>query len=98
MWTYHPQAFLPHGSHTDPLPEAQPIYLTTTEDNRNGATVFCTTSGAVAQQRYARVLDVFDGHDAQAVAAARTRYSAYKAQGYALHYFKQTGGVWEEAS
>jgi len=37
LWTYRPDAFLPHGSKKDGEPETQPVYLTTANDNPNDA-------------------------------------------------------------
>ncbi len=98
LWTYHPQAFLPHGSSKDPKGEEQPIYLATNEDNKNNATLFCTTSGATPEDTYDRVLDIFDGHNDESVAAARARFKSYKDAGHTLSYFKQTDGKWEQAA
>ena len=39
LWTYSQKQFIPHGSKSDPLPEIQPIYLTTTLENVNNSTV-----------------------------------------------------------
>jgi DNA polymerase III subunit chi len=97
LWTYQQLGFLPHGSSKDALAEVQPIYLSTTEENKNAATLFCTTGGATPQGAYARVLDVFDGHNEEAVTAARARFKAYKDQGAELSYFKQTDGKWEKS-
>lgn len=97
LWTYQQLAFLPHGSSKDAQPEAQPIYLATTEDNKNSATLFCVTGGAVPEGAYDRVLDVFDGHNEEAVTAARVRFKTYKDQGHELSYFQQTDGKWEKA-
>ena len=46
---------------------------------------------------YARCLDMFDGRDADAVAAARERWKAMKAAGHALAYWQQNeAGGWEK--
>ena len=37
LWTYREESFLPHGTRRDGNPAAQPVYLTTGEDNPNGA-------------------------------------------------------------
>jgi DNA polymerase-3 subunit chi len=35
LWTYSQKQFIPHGSHADPLPEKQPIYITHKFENPN---------------------------------------------------------------
>ncbi|WP_341763995.1 DNA polymerase III subunit chi [Candidatus Tisiphia endosymbiont of Beris chalybata] len=39
IWTYSRKQFIPHGSKLDPLPEKQPIYLTSELENPNQANV-----------------------------------------------------------
>ena len=37
LWTYSQKQFIPHGAASDPLPEVQPIYLTSTIENKNNS-------------------------------------------------------------
>ncbi|WP_375327219.1 DNA polymerase III subunit chi [Candidatus Tisiphia endosymbiont of Nemotelus uliginosus] len=39
IWTYSRKQFIPHGSKLDPLPEKQPIYLTSELENPNNANI-----------------------------------------------------------
>ena len=39
LWSFDDASFLPHGAAADGHAEAQPIWLTTGDDNPNGATV-----------------------------------------------------------
>ena len=50
LWTYREESFLPHGTKRDGNPDVQPVYLTTSEDNPNGATVRFLVDGAEAQR------------------------------------------------
>jgi DNA polymerase III subunit chi len=44
---------------------------------------------------YAMVVEMFDGNDQAAVAAARARWTAYKAEGHDLTYWRQDdAGRW----
>ena len=98
LWTSDPAGFLPHGNARDAHAEKQPVLLATEETHANGADILCLLDGSVPADpsRYAKVLDVFDGGDEAAVAAARRRWSAYKEQGFALQYVKQQpGGGWK---
>lgn len=98
LWTYNPNSFLPHGSAKDGYAAEQPIYLTTTEENPNGATLLAVTDGSTPLlDGYARVLDLFDGSDENAVKAARTRWKTYKEAGHELQYWQQTeSGGWTQ--
>ncbi len=46
LWTYDPDAWLPHGTAQDGSPEEQPIWLTDRDDNPNGAAFLFLTDGA----------------------------------------------------
>ena len=97
LWTYDDRAWLPHGSAADGHAENQPIWLTASDENPNGATFLFLTDGAESAQigAFSRTFDLFDGRDEAAVSAARTRWRACKDAGYALTYWKQTdGGSW----
>jgi len=99
LWTYHPNSFLPHGSEKDGHAAEQPVYLTTAEDNPNGAKLLAVTDGSTPTQpeSYERVLDLFDASDENAVKAARTRWKAYKDAGHTLQYWQQTeSGGWTQ--
>lgn len=98
LWSTDPASFLPHGSKRDGHASEQPIYLTTVEENPNGAEILCVLDGSspASISSYSKVLDVFDGSREDEVAAARTRWAAYKTKGYALQYVKQQpGGSWK---
>lgn len=101
LWTFDPESWLPHGSAADGEADLQPIWLTATEENPNGATVLVTCDGATAQgvEAFDRCLDLFDGNDPDAVQAARDRWKTWKAAGHQLVYYQQTErGGWEEKS
>jgi DNA polymerase-3 subunit chi len=99
LWTYHPNSWLPHGTARDGSPAEQPVWLTDREENPNGASILVLTDGMDASFKptFARCLDLFDGTDEQAVAAARARWTAAKNGGHELHYWQQTEtGGWAE--
>ena len=84
LWTYDQGSFLPHGRERDGDPAEQPIYLTRKEENPNGATVLVVTDGIVAAhlEEFQRCLDLFDGNDEAAVAAARDRWRRLREAGH----------------
>jgi DNA polymerase-3 subunit chi len=64
----------------------------------NGARFLVLVDGAASAklQIYDRVLDLFDGSDEAAVAAARARWLAAKDAGHSLTYWQQTARGWEK--
>jgi DNA polymerase-3 subunit chi len=105
LWTYREDSFLPHGTARDGDAELQEIYLTTGDENPNGATIRIFADGARVTDAvtnggaggYARLLLMFDGADEEAVADARVQWKSLKEAGYTLSYWQQadTGG-WEK--
>ena len=100
LWSYSDSAFLPHGTRADGRAEEQPIWLTTGEDNPNGATVRFLVDGAATAEfdGYERVVFLFDGLDPEVLAATRERWKAAKAAGHAVTYWRQDErGGWQKA-
>jgi DNA polymerase-3 subunit chi len=98
LWTYDEAGFLPHGSARDGNAAAQPIWLTHKHENPNGAAILFLVDGVAADDLggFARCIDMFDGNDPEAVAAARSRWRAAAAAGHALTYWQQTERGWEK--
>lgn len=99
LWTWSDASFLAHGTDMEANPEEQPIILTTSDSNPNGATVRFLVDGAVPQDAasYERLILMFDGHDQQQLEQARTQWKLLKDQGHALTYWQQNAeGRWEK--
>jgi DNA polymerase-3 subunit chi len=99
LWTYADRAFLPHGTAKDGFADRQPIWLTAADENPNGAHVLFIADGAESTRMatFRLCVELFDGADEEAVAAARHRWTAYKAAGHTLSYFQQNdSGAWEQ--
>ena len=99
LWTLGKISFIPHGSAKDGFAEDQPIWLTTQDENPNGAQFLFLTDGIESPSltRYERCLDLFDGNDEDAILQARIRWKKCKEQGHHITYWKQTeGGAWEK--
>lgn len=99
LWTYRDEGFLPHGTIKDGHAAAQPIWLTTGDDNPNGASVRFMADGAepATYDGYQRVVMLFDGNDAEAVENARAAWQAVKAAGHDATYWQQSDrGRWEK--
>jgi DNA polymerase III subunit chi len=99
LWTYRQDSFLPHGTANEGRLAEHPIYLTSGDDNPNGAQIRFLVDGAVLADAspYVRVAYVFDGGDAEAVARAREAWQEAKARGDAVSYWQQDAdGGWRE--
>lgn len=102
LWTYSDTAFLPHGRAGDPDALHDPILLTTGAENPNDAQARIFVEGAEAlpvlagDGDYRRAIVVFDGRDADQLAAARAQWKGLKGAGHAVTYWQQAGdGRWE---
>lgn len=98
LWTYRERGFLPHGSDKDGFAADQPVWLTTRDENPNGAQVLFLTDGADSDRLAAFEICalLFDGRDAAATAAARARWPALREAGHEVTYWQQTqSGGWE---
>ena len=101
LWLSSDPDWLPHGTPATGRAELQPIWLTAEDAPEGGApngARFLFLLDGVESARLAlfdRVLDLFDGNDAAAVAAARGRWAAATAAGHALSYWQQGPRGWE---
>lgn len=102
LWTYRENSFLPHGTYRESEAALQPILLTVHDDNPNGAHIRFLIDGAPVPQdaaSYQRIMLLFDGEDDEAVAAARTRWSEARQQGFEVTYWQcDENGRWEKKS
>lgn len=99
LWTFHPNAFLPHGSKKDGHAELQPIWLTDKDENPNDAKILILTNGTDSEKigEYDLCCDIFNGFDDVAVKAARARWKSHKDSGHELTYWQQSeSGGWEQ--
>jgi DNA polymerase-3 subunit chi len=99
LWTYSEGSFLPHGTARDGEPARQPVFLTMGDENPNGAAVRFLVDGAApaAFSGYARIVILFDGHDAAAVAEARRHWTAARSAGCQATYWQQgSDGRWQK--
>lgn len=98
LWTYREEGFLPHGTKKDGAAQNQPVWLTAEEENPNRANVLFLVDGATLgeTEAYQRVVMLFDGHDPDRLAEARTAWAAAKGSGHEATYWKQgERGGWE---
>jgi len=99
LWTYRDETFLPHGTGKDGFPEDQPIWLTAKDETPNDPDVLFLTDGAAASDlgRFKLCAILFDGRDADAVAAARAQWKALADEGQEVTYWQQDeNGRWAQ--
>jgi DNA polymerase-3 subunit chi len=102
LWTYDDQSFLPHAQFGDGDATSQPVLITVEDGNANGAQIFFYVGGALpsdwdALNELARVVLLFDGRDAEALAKARAAWKDAKGIGHDVTYWKETpGGKFEK--
>jgi DNA polymerase III subunit chi len=101
LWASQDPPWLPHGTPAAGEADLQPIWLTTEDASElgppNGARYLFLLDGAESARLalFERVFDLFDGRDEAAVQAARSRWAAAKAAGFALAYWQQRERGWE---
>lgn len=95
LWQPKRPDWLPHGHAGTGHAEWQPIWLTAGDDSPNGARYLFLLDGTEAGPAdWARIFDLFDGTDADAIAAARLRWAAARAAGSTPEYWQQTESGW----
>ena len=101
LWTFRDDSFLPHGDWREPNAQEHPVLLTADDGNPNGAAVRFLLDGAAVPAdaaAYDRIVLLFDGEDVDAVASARERWSAAKAKGFDVTYWRMDGeGRWRKS-
>lgn len=99
LWLPADPPWLPHGLAGGEHDAAQPLLIADQDlAPANGARFLVLLDGAASTrlQNYDRVLDLFDGGDEAAVAAARARWVAAREAGHSLTYWQQTARGWEK--
>ena len=100
LWTYRDDSFLAHGTDREAEAAMQPVLLTAQDHNPNGASVRFLIDGAPVPSdaaSYQLIVLLCDGEDDEAVAAARTRWTDAKAQGFDATYWQaDENGRWQK--
>ncbi len=79
LWTFSTKQIIPHGVKSDGFAADQPVYLSVTEENPNGAEMLVAVGGVrpAFVTSFARCMDMFDGSREEELAAARDRWTHY---------------------
>ena len=99
LWSYRDESFLPHGTDREAHAADQPILITLSGENPNGASIRFLVEGAdlpADMASYERLAILFDGNDIQALAFARDQWRAVKEGGHDATYWQQDErGRWQ---
>jgi DNA polymerase-3 subunit chi len=99
LWTYREDSFLPHGTAQHAEASGQPILLTVSSDNPNGANIRFLIDGAPIPEdlsAYQRIVLIFDGDDPEAVGFAREHWRDIKAAEIEATYWQlDENGRWQ---
>ncbi|MCP4818901.1 MAG: DNA polymerase III subunit chi [Shimia sp.] len=100
LWSQGPESFLAHGVAGGPHDALQPILLTTDVAVPNEAGCIMSVDGAVVSPQEVkdaeRVCILFDAHDMEAVAYARTQWKTLTDAGCAAQYWSEESGNWQK--
>ena len=100
LWTYREDSFLPHATWRAGDAEDHPIMLVVEESNPNRANVRFLVDNAplpADSGAYDRLVLLFNGDDADALAAARHAWSDCKARGFDVTYWQaDERGRWQK--
>mgnify|MGYP001220605822 CR=1 FL=1 len=89
LWQFEAESFLPHGFKG--APQDQPIWISTSDENVNDASVLVVTDGSVSEalDGYDLCCEIFDGMDQSAVEKARARWKNLKDTDCTLKYYQR---------
>jgi DNA polymerase III subunit chi len=99
LWTFRDDSFVPHAKSDAPNPERQPVLLTTSGGNPNGAQALFLIDGADPGDlsAFERTCLIFDGRDEAALESARSRWKQAKQDGVTASYWRESAsGKWEK--
>ena len=100
LWLGPEDGFLPHGMAGGPHDAQQPVLLTTGADLPYGAACLVSVDGAEVSPdevtELQRVCVLFDGHDDDALAHARSQWKILTSAGCAAQYWSEETGRWEK--
>jgi len=92
LWTFDQDAWIPHGAAADGNAADQPVWLTGSDENPNGAQYLFLADGAASARvaDFERCFELFDGNDPDAVDRARQSWAASKTAGHDATYWQQS--------
>ena len=97
LWSYSQKTFIPHGASFDPLPNKQPVYITTTDDNCNDADLIIFVNSLYSEgcKGYRKVLNIFASHNRNRD-AYNLLHKKYLSLGIPSVFYVQNGQMWQQ--
>ena len=99
LWTYRDDSFLPHATWRAGDAADQPVVLAVAEGNPNRANVIFLIDNAplpAEARSYERMVLLFNGDDAEVLAAARAAWTDCKSRGFEVTYWQaDERGRWQ---
>ena len=97
LWTYSPGSFLPHGSAEDGRAADQPIWVTGTLENPNGADVLVILGGREVSDivGFSEIMVLINAEDAEGMSAARKLWEGCGSMG---SLWAQSADGWQKIS
>lgn len=92
LWTFRDESFLAHAVDTEAHAPENPVLLTVTTGNANGAQIRFMVDGADAPDlsAYERAVFMFDGHDDEQLRKARGSWKRLRQESHTVTYWQQT--------
>jgi DNA polymerase-3 subunit chi len=98
LWTFAQLSFLPHATEDDPMPEEQPILLTTSAElNLNSANIICTLTYQTPQIKFEKLLIMFEQDDLSKIIQIKKLHAELqKEDSLQFNYFIQNSSGWQK--
>ena len=99
LWTFRDDSFVPHARDSAGNAARQPVLLTESPGNPNGAQALFLIDGAEPGDLagFERACLMFDGRDEAALESARSRWKQAKEAGITASYWRESAaGKWEK--
>lgn len=96
LWTFSQKSFIPHATDKDPLPEKQPIYISTNAQCPIKASgLMLIGAERIDIKDFERVMVMIDGNIALELKKAEAMMASYKNLGHNVEYYVQNDkGGW----
>jgi DNA polymerase IIIc chi subunit len=96
LWTYSQKTFIPHGSSIDPLPNIQPVYISTGPENPNNANLkIFIDSFDVCEENFEKLLYIFSDNSLN-TENSKKLYDKYIDNGLKVSYHIQETKGWSK--
>ena len=97
LWTFAQKSFIPHAMDNDPLPEMQPIYISTGDKCPIKAKgLMLIGVDRLDVKDFERVMVMLDGNALDEVKRADALMASFKNLGHDVEYYVQDGKIWEK--